>query len=945
MGCQERAMCSSRAARNDLGRWAPWLLAIVVLGVGFIYYSHRLVKWLAYDDEGGYLYAAWRIASGEMPYLDFWTPQLPLFLYPGALVLKLSGNSVLAARLSMTALTLGSAYLLFLTVRHAWGARTGLIALGLLLGSRDFFWAGRFFRPEAPMLFWGALGLYLFATGYPERHRGRLVLAGVMLSLSAMSKLFGALTMAGVGLFVFVDGWRTHDWSAMRRVGSQVGLPFLLVAAGITGLFQMLAPDFLALVLGHHLRQGSGTPFGTVVGKALMLYWDFVRVQPVYATLAAVGLLFSTRARHRMGLVFICQVPTALAFLLMTRDVQERHLTYLVPSIAAGAALGLESIWRLVARPSSWARTLAATVLVTLGIALALRPHWTQNAWVSSWEEHDTEEWVRYIQSHTSSDDVVMSDYPGLNFFAQRRTTPIAAGISRGAALSGQIMGSALIQEIEAYDVRMVLLNVAQGAHQFVHLRDYPAFKRYVQNRFVLADRKRYDYRLMEIYGRDDLWPGDTLAVSFDHALILTGQEWLVDSAAPGENLQVALRWQGIADIQTDYVLTLRVFDRQGHIWGLGSKQLVDLDKDTYWDDKGLERPVLLPTSQWPLDETTIEVFEVPIDLATPPGAYSVRVRVHPEGSWNGLSYLDARGGPAGQDFDLGQVFVGNALGTPDVSMLPMDSHVGIDLLPDLRLVGYSLSQRELRPGDRFTLSVIWSALAEMSRDQQLELTLQRGGDIWARTLVSPAAGYGTSLWHAGEVLRGQYDLVVDAEMPPGEYAVRAALLDSSPGTEALVLDRVVVSGRQRLFEAPSHAHESGARFGNQVTLIGYDIASEGVKGGDALPLALVWRADGRMDESYTVFVHLIDDQSKVWGQQDNPPMNGTYPTLGWVPGEFVVDEYAVLVQQDAPAGNYSIEVGLYSADTGRRLPCVDANGTELDGDRVILGGIEIAPD
>jgi len=421
-------------------------LLVLILALGAVYYSHRLTKWLAYDDEGGYLYAAWRISLGEMPYRDFLTPQLPAFLYPGALLLKLSDCSVFVARLSMSLLTLGAGLLLFMTVRRLWGDRVALLALILVLVQRDFFWAARFFRPEAPMLFWAMLGIYLFTVGYPKRKRGFLRLAGLAFGLSMMSKLFGALSVAGLALFILVEGVRTRDWRDMVMTGLQVGIPFVLIIFSISGLFMWMAPNFVADVLGHHLRQGSGTPLLQVVGKGLGLYWDFVRGQPVYALLALVGLLAICWRRNHLGRVFVCQVPTALAFLFMTRGLQERHLTYLIPVLAAGAALGLVLIWEgIAAKGSKWPRQALAIALLAVGLAA-----------------------VAYVQAHTSPDDVVMSDYPGINFFARRATTPLAAGISRGAAKSGQIMGAALIREIEAYDVEMVLLNVAQGAHQFV---------------------------------------------------------------------------------------------------------------------------------------------------------------------------------------------------------------------------------------------------------------------------------------------------------------------------------------------------------------------------------------------------------------------------------------------------------------------------------------------
>ena len=134
-----------------------WLLVIALLAAGTAYYTHRILKWLAYDDEGGYLYAAWRIILGEAPYRDFVTPQLPVFLYPGALVLESTGYSVLAARLYMTVLTLGAALFLFLTLRTVGDWRVALLALPLVVVQQEFFWAGRFFRPEGPMLFWQML--------------------------------------------------------------------------------------------------------------------------------------------------------------------------------------------------------------------------------------------------------------------------------------------------------------------------------------------------------------------------------------------------------------------------------------------------------------------------------------------------------------------------------------------------------------------------------------------------------------------------------------------------------------------------------------------------------------------------------------------------------------------------------------------------------------------
>ena len=110
---------------------------------------------------------------------------------------------------------------------------------------------------------------------------------------------------------------------------------------------------------------------------------------------------------------------------------------------------------------------------------------------------------------------------------------------------------------------------------------------------------------------------------------------------------------------------------------------------------------------------------------------------------------------------------------------------------------------------------------------------------------------------------------------------------------------------------------------------------------GETLRLTLYWRALATMDTSYTVFTHLLDGANQVRGQQDNVPVNGTYPTTLWAPGEVIVDRYAITVDADAAPGRHAIEVGLYVAETGQRLPLLDAGG-QVVGDRILVAEVDI---
>jgi hypothetical protein len=133
------------------------------------------------------------------------------------------------------------------------------------------------------------------------------------------------------------------------------------------------------------------------------------------------------------------------------------------------------------------------------------------------------------------------------------------------------------------------------------------------------------------------------------------------------------------------------------------------------------------------------------------------------------------------------------------------------------------------------------------------------------------------------------------------------------------------------------------ANFDNQLLLIDLSFEEGQIAPGGTVGVTLTWQSLRAMDEDYTVFVHLLGPDGRLHGQVDAWPVQGTYPTSAWSPGERVVDAYAVRVDPDAPSGAYQIEVGVYLLRTNERLPVVDAQGRPLD-DKILAGGL-ISPD
>ena len=149
-------------------------------------------------------------------------------------------------------------------------------------------------------------------------------------------------------------------------------------------------------------------------------------------------------------------------------------------------------------------------------------------------------------------------------------------------------------------------------------------------------------------------------------------------------------------------------------------------------------------------------------------------------------------------------------------------------------------------------------------------------------------------------------------------------------------LSGAYVEAPLRQFTMPRVPQAVDADLGGVVRLVGYDAGPSQVRPGEAVHVRLYWRARAPIAQSYTVFVHLLDGQERMRGQYDGIPGQGTRPTDTWVTGEVIIDEVQFTVAPETSPGPHRIEVGLYLAAAGMRLPVLDAAGAP-QGDRVLL--------
>ncbi len=126
------------------------------------------------------------------------------------------------------------------------------------------------------------------------------------------------------------------------------------------------------------------------------------------------------------------------------------------------------------------------------------------------------------------------------------------------------------------------------------------------------------------------------------------------------------------------------------------------------------------------------------------------------------------------------------------------------------------------------------------------------------------------------------------------------------------------------------------ATFGNDITLLGYDILADGQSGG-TIPLLLYWQAEQTQTEDFTPFVHLEDEWGYRWGQTET----FAYPGTQWQRGDRIVQKVDVAVPAGTPPGSYRLRVGLFSGSSGEQMLRVDENG-RFAGDSYSIENIPI---
>ncbi|MBE7470371.1 MAG: glycosyltransferase family 39 protein [Anaerolineales bacterium] len=171
---------------------------------------------------------------------------------------------------------------------------------------------------------------------------------------------------------------------------------------------------------------------------------------------------------------------------------------------------------------------------------------------------------------------------------------------------------------------------------------------------------------------------------------------------------------------------------------------------------------------------------------------------------------------------------------------------------------------------------------------------------------------------------------------PAGETLQRV-----SPGP-LIRIYRLPYENQPYTTEIPPISVPVEANFANKLVLLGYDLPARRANPGESFPLTLYWQAAVRLDQTYVIFNHLLDQHQQNWGGYDRWPQE-TANTVLWQPGEVVVDTFNLPVAVNAPPGIYTIDIGLYNqADRTATPLSLLQNGQPINQNSVRIGPVKV---
>jgi len=161
----------------------------------------------------------------------------------------------------------------------------------------------------------------------------------------------------------------------------------------------------------------------------------------------------------------------------------------------------------------------------------------------------------------------------------------------------------------------------------------------------------------------------------------------------------VTLFFHALKSLDTDYTFSVKARDAKGRVWG---------QEDKWTGDNSYA------TTQWSPGDVVIEKFYPGLNACAPAGEYRLTVEAYDPTTMQML----------GDAITLGTHHADASPGNLYEHLEPAQA-IDIEVAPQMRLLGYTLTPGELRAGESFSLSLYWRGVGAGKPSRQAIIQLR----------------------------------------------------------------------------------------------------------------------------------------------------------------------------------------------------------------------------
>jgi hypothetical protein len=239
-------------------------------------------------------------------------------------------------------------------------------------------------------------------------------------------------------------------------------------------------------------------------------------------------------------------------------------------------------------------------------------------------------------------------------------------------------------------------------------------------------------------------------------------------------------------------------------------------------------------------------------------------------------------------------------------------------------LMGYDLGDPKIASGDTLSVKVYWRNEGMTPEDDLFLRIVDAGNYVWAESVAVPLPGFEESALTDGRIVESEFTLTVPVGMSPGTYLLQSGVYNHT-SKEVLGYFTLPSGGDQMSVARPARVlsemqlpieHRLNMTMSPEVSLLGFDLTDDTLVLSDGNWLNLYWRANTDVAADYVIGLQLLDLNEKEVTYWLGRPVMSSYPTSEWMAGEIVRDPWFLELPEGISAGDYSLQLTLFDAET-----------------------------